>query len=54
MKGNNFVLSKQVVVNALTLQSQQKVMAPKTAGPLVPVQVQGDIKIAKRTRSRVV
>ena len=36
------------------LQLQQKAMAQKTAGPLVHVQVQEDIKTAKRTQNLVV
>ena len=51
---NDDFLSKQIVVNAFTFQSQQKTMARKSAGPLVHAQVQEPIKIAKRIRSLVV
>jgi len=45
--------ANKVMANALMLQLQQKAMAQKTAGPLVLVQVQGAIKIAKRTQNLV-
>ena len=53
----NIVIYVVKVVNALTLQLQQKTMPRKTGGPLVHAQVDQKIypmKNTKRTRSLVV